>query len=532
MRWLQPNVPEDSEYITSPLFWALACVTGVCAGLASGLLMLLFEAIQHLAWSYRPGDDFLAAVAGTDHRRAFVVVALAGCLAALFRTVLWRTRGGGTGTELVETIWFQGARMKPLRTLAQGALSIIIVAMGASLGRESAPKQYGALAGSLIGGWAALPPSQRRLLVACGAGGGFAAVYNVPLGGAMFALEALLGEISLSMAPAALLVTCVATMTSWLLLPNVSSYHVPPYPLSADQLLWAALIGPAAGIADVAYVRLICFADRQRPSGVFAALAPLAVFSMLGLLSFRYPELLGNGKGVTERVFLGEHDLTLLTTLLVLRPLACAACLGSGAPGGLFTPTLTVGALVGAICGRLWLQLWPGAPLGGFAIVGASAFLAGATQGPISAIVLVSELTHGLDLIVPSMLAVGGATLTARLFESRSIYSGRVQLGRLAATRAEAAQPNGSFITLSAGARIGELREALFLAAGQNRPVHVVDKNGALLGEVTAESFEAGRAVPLQCAAAADFVDNIGALEDVAIRAGSDAPRAAGDRAV
>jgi len=116
--------------------------------------------------------------------------------------------------------------------------------------------------------------------------------------------------------------------------------------------------------------------------------------------------------------------------LLVLQPIATAACLGSGAPGGLFTPTLALGVLFGGLLGAGWSQLWPGAPLGGYAFIGGVAVLGAAMQGPLAAVVLLLELTHhGDSLMVPELLAVVEATVVARVLRAPSIYSARISHG-------------------------------------------------------------------------------------------------------
>jgi H+/Cl- antiporter ClcA len=139
------------------------------------------------------------------------------------------------------------------------------------------------------------------------------------------------------------------------------------------------------------------------------------------------PQILGNGKDLAQLAFLGKVPLVLLATLLFVRPLATIACLGSGAPGGLFTPTLTIGAMLGGALGYGWSLFCPGVPLGVFAFVGAAAMLAATTQGPISSVILMIELTgYEYSSIVPLLLAVVTATLVARSFEIRSVYDARL----------------------------------------------------------------------------------------------------------
>jgi H+/Cl- antiporter ClcA len=159
-------------------------------------------------------------------------------------------------------------------------------------------------------------------------------------------------------------------------------------------------------------------------------IAPVVVFTALGALAIAYPQLLGNGKNVVQLALLAQLGAGLLAVLLVLKPLATAACLGSGAPGGLFTPTLAFGVLLGGLLGQGWSELWPGSPLGSYAMIGGAAVLAASMQGPLAAVVLMLELTHhGEGLLVPILLAVVGATVVSRLLGAPSIYSARLSLG-------------------------------------------------------------------------------------------------------
>jgi H+/Cl- antiporter ClcA len=148
---------------------------------------------------------------------------------------------------------------------------------------------------------------------------------------------------------------------------------------------------------------------------------------LLGLVSIWFPQLLGNGRDISQLAFTNQAAPALLLIVLVLKPAATVLCMRTGAPGGLFTPSLTVGALLGAVLGHAWSWLWPGVPAGLFAIIGAAAVLAATTQGPISTVVLMMELTgRDRSFILPLLLAVATATLVARTIEPRSIYDARL----------------------------------------------------------------------------------------------------------
>ena len=178
--------------------------------------------------------------------------------------------------------------------------------MGVSMGREGAPKQAGAVFANFFADRARLSEEQRRLLVACGAGAGMGAAYGVPLGGAMFSLEVMRGVLALRYVLPAIMVSLVATGVSWLGLPNTQTYEVPRYANTPMVLLFAIVAGPIAGVMSVAYVRLIMWADRNKPEGWRRFTEPLVVMSALGAMSIWYPQLLGNGKDLSQLAFAGS----------------------------------------------------------------------------------------------------------------------------------------------------------------------------------------------------------------------------------
>jgi H+/Cl- antiporter ClcA len=425
----QPNIPGQGILAGySARFWGLVVVIGAATGLAGAGFIALLNLVIRTAWR-RTASQFLAAVAAASPARIVLVLLAAGVLAGAGTLIVRQRLRGSGGGEVSEAIWLRGGRLELLPSLLRGLISIVIVGLGASLGREAAPQLAGAaVASELCDRSSQITQRQRRLLVAAGAGAGMAAVYNVPLGGALFALEVLLGTLALPLVLPALLMSLIATTVAWIVIPTAATYAVAAYHVSAAQIVWAAVIGPLAGLTAVAWVRLIATANRARPSRrSLRMLAPVIVFTVLGALAIQYPQLLGNGKELAQAVFIGKLSVGLLAILLVLKPLVTAGCLGSGAPGGLFTPTLALGVLFGALLGHAWSELWPGSPIGSYALIGGGAVLAASMQGPLCATVLMLELTHSSGtLTVPLLLAAVLATVVARLLGSPSIYSARL----------------------------------------------------------------------------------------------------------
>src|SRR6478752_5105983 len=302
-------------------FWLAVVLTGLCAGLGAALLALLFDAAQALAWGAAEPSKLLEAAWRASPQRHLGLLFGAGIAISLGQLALTRLTTGN-GIDVTSAIWFQAGRMPAWRTLGTAVLSIVIVAMGAPLGREGAPKQFGAVFGNLFSSFQKLSDEQRRLVVAIGAGAGMAAVYSVPLGGALFALEVLRGALALRLVVPALAAALIATTTAGFGVPDAPLYVVPIYTISTDVYLWAVIASPFIGLWSVAVVRAIAWAYRVRPSDWRRFIAPPLALLAVGLVSIMFPELLGNGQNVAQLLFLHPLEPVALAALVILRPLA------------------------------------------------------------------------------------------------------------------------------------------------------------------------------------------------------------------
>ena len=418
-------IPTTLAHPDALRFWVAVCMIGASTGLAAAALTRLLEVVQRLAWR-GSGTNILAAARQASGSRHLIVLLAAGILTGVGQFLL-KQLSSGNGIDTTAAIWFYAGRMPALRTLGSAVLSIFAVGMGTSMGREGAPKQAGAVFANFFADAERLSDEQRRLLVACGAGAGMGAAYGVPLGGALFALEVMRGKLALRFVLPALFASLIATGVSWVALPNAPTYVIPSFRLSASVIMWVIAVSPIFAFGSILYIRLVRWADKNKPRGWQRFIAPAVVLGLLGTISVRFPEMLGNGKDLSELLFTDRIAIPLALALLLLKPLATIMCMRSGVPGGLFTPSLTFGALLGAVLGYAWSMLWPGVPAGFFALLGAGAVLSATTQGPISAVVLVMELTgRDRSFILPLILIAGISTLIARSIEHRSIYDARL----------------------------------------------------------------------------------------------------------
>lgn len=423
----QPNVTHDGAAKLTPRFWLAVVLTGVATGLFGDLLMWILAIAERLAFHYHSGS-YQDAVASASGERRIASLVIAGVIGAVSWYLIRRFLKNEK-SEIDEAVWNGTGDLSPRRSLLTSVVSEVVIGLGASIGREAAPKLMGGASGSVISRWFNLSPAQKRLLVACGGGAGLAAVYNVPLGGALFTAEVLFGSFALPVVFPALATSFIATAVAWIYLPSGATYvDIPNYRFSTSLMVWSLFAGVVIGLLAVFYIRLIGWVSHHRAKGLHILWVMPLAFLVVGVLGLWYPQLFGNGKDMAHEAFLGAGGIGVLFALFALKPLVTALTLGSGAAGGVFTPLLATGAVLGGFLGLAWTHLWPGAPIGAFALIGAAAMIGASMQAPLVGLVLVLELTHGgFSIMIPMMSATVIATFLVRQIDGYSIYSARLQ---------------------------------------------------------------------------------------------------------
>src|SRR5882672_2284295 len=398
-----------------PCWLILVLVTfaiGVGSGLGGMALALLLRLVQHVAYGHGLHTivgrvSFLQEVTEASDLRRFLALCSCGAVAGIGWWLLYRF--GSPLVSIAHAVRRDGP-MAFWATLTHAVLQIVTVGLGSPLGREVAPRELGAALAAKLCARANLTPECTRIMIACGAGAGLAAVYKVPLGGTLFTLEVLLGTFSLPASVAALATCAIATLVARLGLGNGLQYSVPPLAISHSIIVWSLLVGPVLGATAYLFVRVTEAARARAPRDWRLAVWCLLVFPIIGLLAIPFPQLLGNGKGLAQAGFDSEVGLTLAATLVLLRVIVLVASLRAGAEGGLLTPGLSIGALLGIILGSFWNRAWTTGSLADFAIIGGAAFLAASMKMPLTAIVLTAEFTGiGQKFLIPLSLAVAGS---------------------------------------------------------------------------------------------------------------------------
>jgi CIC family chloride channel protein len=409
----------------------VALVIGILAGLCAVGFRHLIDALSILAWHATPevqeGGGWLAYLVALPWWWKILAPAAGGLVAGLIVHHLAHEAKGHGVPEVMEAVALRGGRIRPRVVLAKLFASAACIASGGSAGREGPVVQIGAALGSSVGQWLRLDPRRLRTLVGCGAAAGIAGTFNAPVAGALFAVEVILGDFGVARFSPIVISSVAATVVSRHYLGNYPAFQVPAYTLVHPTELFAyAGLGLLAGVVAVMFVRTLYFLedlfDRLRS---YPPLTTMLGGALLGTAGIWLPHVYGDGYDAISQALHGQLAGRMMLLLVVAKILAVSTTIGSGGSGGVFAPSLFVGAMLGGAVGQLMEVLWPGATggAGAFALVGMGAVVAAGTHAPITAILIIFEMTSDYKIILPLMISCIIATLLASQIQRASIYT-------------------------------------------------------------------------------------------------------------
>ena len=404
----------------------LAAFIGIGGGLIT-ILYHVFNQLIQLALLQQYGD-ILTIGRHLDQWQRILVPTVGGLAAGLVLFLglrLIRTPGL---TNLLEVVVAGDGRL-PLRNAVVSAVSSLIsISTGASIGREGLIIQLSATAASKTGQWAKWPPYRLRLLVACGAAAGLAGGCNAPITGAVFAAQIVLGNFSMNLFAPLVVAAVTSTIVSRSFFGSRQWYEVPAFDFtSLTQLPWFVLLGVLSGVLGAVFLKSLRWAEAQVNELKLPLYLRLAFGGMVvGVIALWFPEVYGNGYAATSNILKQvTPDMQFMISLLIAKFLATMITVGSGTVGGVFTPTLFLGAALGSLFGGLLHrpEIDTTLPTGAFALVGMGSVLAATTHSPLLAILMIFELSLNYSIMPPLMLACAVSTLVARRLHPESIYT-------------------------------------------------------------------------------------------------------------
>ncbi len=315
-------------------------------------------------------------------------------------------------------------RLRP--SLARGVSSIAVIASGGSEGREGPIIQIGAaFASALARAWK-VSPERVRILTACGMAAGVAGAYNTPIAATLFVLEVVVGSFAMTLFGPAVVAAVVSTIVVRSVLGDEPVYQVAPFRLeSLVEFGPFLVIGALGGFASAGFVRALALGKRLFAASRLPIWAAMAVGgAIVGVIAIGLPQVYGNGFEATDRILHGNPTLLFLLALCIGKTAATAATIGSGGVGGVFTPSLLVGATIGGIVARLVQAVLPhlSAPVGGYALLGMGGMMAGVTRAPLLAVIMIFELTQNTAVLLPMMVVSVVAVACAKLLQKDSMY--------------------------------------------------------------------------------------------------------------
>ncbi|ASC64700.1 voltage-gated chloride channel ClcB [Achromobacter denitrificans] len=422
--WLRSRLLVDNLAVT------------VCAAALMGLLGALATVVfrELLGWTQillGGGDSphgMVSLARGLSPWQRFLMPAVGGAIAGAILQLAAKRLPKRGAADYMEAIAVGRGVIGFRQTIARSLSSIFSIGSGASIGREGPMVQLAAMLSSLTGRYLVLPPRHLRLLVACGATAGITSAYNAPIAGALFISEIVYGAIASATLVPLVVSSVVANIVTRQILHYDAVFHMPPFDfVSGWEVINYLGLGLIAGLAAPQFLRFLDVARSAFGRLPFPLWAKMAVGGLIvGALSVVNPEVWGNGYSVVNSMLHTQWAWQAVAAILLLKTLATAASVGSGAVGGVFTPTLFVGAALGALYGTGLQALFPAGDLSAvssYAIVGMGALLAATTYAPLMSILMIFEMTLSYEVMLPLMLACVTGYVVAHRIRPDSVYA-------------------------------------------------------------------------------------------------------------
>ena len=417
---IQP--PEELVLVTS------AVIIGVGTGFGAVLFVWLLGQIQSAVIWFQ---GHVGSIVGL-----FVPMILSGLVVG-YMVDRWASEAKGHGVpEVMEAVAVRGGRIRPIVAGVKILASSLTIGVGGSAGREGPIVQVGSALGSSLGQFLHFSNERVRILVACGAGAGIAATFNAPIAGSIFALEVILQQFTVRYFGAVVISSVSASIIGRIFLGDKPAFAVPSYPLnSLGELPIYILLGLLSAVVAVIFIRSLYFIEGRFDHWQISLPIKAAIgMALTGVIALLLPgrDVLGPGLDRIGETIAGDFNVSLgfMAVLLVAKLLATCFTLGSGNSGGVFAPSLFMGAVLGGMVGAVMQALFPTLVVhpGAYAIVGMASVFAGAARAPITAVLIVFEMSNDYRLILPLMLATVLSTIIAELMFKESIYTLKLKL--------------------------------------------------------------------------------------------------------
>jgi len=400
-------------------------IIGILGGYGSVGFKWAVKQMQDLAWG--SWADPVVLVPQFQWYWILIIPAIGLLIAATFvKYFAPEARGHGV-PEVMENVAIRGGIIRPRVMVIKLLASAVSIASGGSVGREGPMVQIGATVGSIFGQITQVTTRKMKTFVGCGAAAGIAATFNAPIAGALFALEIILGDFGLAQFSPIVLSAVMGTVVSHQYVEEFGGFDVPAYNLvSPWELIPYLVLGLITGLVAVAFIRsLYKTEDLVEKVKVPFYIKAVIGGGLVGAMALVFPEILGNGYEAINMMLLGDVAWKIALILVAWKILATSITLSTGGSGGVFAPSLFLGAMTGSFVGSIAHTLFPEitATPGAYALVGMAGVVGAATHAPLTAILIIFELTNNYQIILPVMLTTIIATVFSIVLNKESIYS-------------------------------------------------------------------------------------------------------------
>jgi len=405
---------------------AIPLVIAALIGIASGYIVVGFIKTLDFCHTlfFEQGKESISFL---GKYAVILIPAVGGIFVGLIVTFFAPEAKGHGVPEVMKSIVLQGGRIRPIVVVAKAIASALAIGSGASVGREGPIVQVGSALGSNIGQLFRFSESRIKNFVACGAAAGISGVFNTPIAGVMFASEVILRDFGARALSTVVVAAVSASIVSRMYLGDAPAFIAPAYSLLSPFEMFIYLgLGVLSAFVALAFIRILHRSEKAFDNWSFPDwLKPAVGGLLIGIIGVYYPQIFGAGLSTIEQAIHGKLALDILFTLVILKMIATSLSLGSGSSGGVFAPALFMGAVLGGGVGNLFFDNMPFevAPPGAYALVGMASVFAAAAHAPVTAILIVFEMTGDYKMILPLMVTTVVAVSISQLLSRESIYT-------------------------------------------------------------------------------------------------------------
>ena len=404
----------------------VAIIIGLLAGFAAIGIRFLIKEISFL--SFQGPGNLLENILDTSWYWILIIPAIGGLIVGPIIYFLAPEAKGHGVPEVMQAILLRGGNIRPRVAFIKAIASSITIGTGGSVGREGPIIQIGSSLGSMVGQFLRVPSKRLKTLVGCGAAAGIAAAFNAPIAGALFAVEIILMDFAIAQFSPIVISSVIATVVSHTFEGKFAAFVVPKYQLvSPQEIGFYFILGALAGVVSFLFIKLLYWCEDvfdnkiKLPDYINPAIGGLLV----GVIALIFPQIMGVGYDTINNALYGNMVWYIAFALILIKIIATSITLGSGGSGGIFAPSLFMGAMLGFFFGYVVHSLFPDvtASPGAYALVAMGGLVAGTTRAPITAIIIVFELTNDYNIILPLMVTCIISVILSAKLTRESIYT-------------------------------------------------------------------------------------------------------------